>query len=237
MIKKEKRKIIFIKVQTVVFIALSAVLAVCCVAAAAVSTTKRDVSAEFTIVIDAGHGGADGGVVGVKTGVKESDLNLVMAETLSSFFKSAGVNVVFTRKNKGSLDDDKKIDFAKRKKIIETVAPDLVLSIHMNFYKRAAYRRGTQVFFNPVNPSSRELAHTVQQNMNANINMPFTGRGYQALAGDYYIVNCTEFPSVIVECGFLSNAADEELLADGEYQKKFCYYLFSACMSFLFTRE
>ena len=77
----------------------------------AVTAANVRKSAAYTVVIDAGHGGVDGGVVGSVTGVKESDLNLEMAEELASYFKKAGVNVVFTRKNKGGLYDGAKGNF------------------------------------------------------------------------------------------------------------------------------
>lgn len=233
-------RVFFIKIKWIAVLFFAVALCLCATVTVAVTAANVRKSAAYTVVIDAGHGGVDGGVVGSVTGVKESDLNLEMAEELASYFKKAGVNVVFTRKNKGGLYDGAKgnfklNDFKKRKEIILSAEPDIVVSIHMNFYKAASYRRGAQVFFNPVNGDSRILAHTVQNKLNENINQKYTGRGYGCLAGDYYIINSTPYPSVIVECGFLSNAADEKLLTDKNYQKEFCYHLFSACMSYLFT--
>ncbi len=233
-------RVIFIKSKWL-FVLLSTMILVACTTAAIVATAaKAPKSAAYTVVIDAGHGGVDGGVVGSVTGVKESDLNLEMTEILSSYFKKAGVNVVLTRKNKGGLYSSargnfKREDFEKRKEIISAAVPDIVVSVHMNFYKAASYRRGSQVFFNPVNPDSRALAHAIQNRLNDSVNVKYTGRGYNCLAGDYYIINSTPYPSVIVECGFLSNAADEKLLTDKNYQSEFCYQLFSACMGYLFV--
>ncbi|MDD7245511.1 MAG: N-acetylmuramoyl-L-alanine amidase [Eubacteriales bacterium] len=193
----------------------------------------------YVVVIDAGHGIPDGGVTGVNTGVLESELNLFTAKTLAEYFKSAGVKTVLTRKTSRALtsegSDFKKSDFAERIKIIEKAAPDLVISIHMNSYKPQPSRRGAQVFYDLKNPLSRGLAESIQEKLNRDINNNYGGRAFSALSGDFYIINRSPAPAVIVECGFLSNAEDEKLLADEDFRKELSYVLFSACMGYLFT--
>lgn len=107
--------------------------------------------AGYVVVLDAGHGAPDGGVVGTNTGVLESDLNLKMVKILQNYLENAGVKVVLTRKNKYALSGGatgfKKEDFKLRKEIIESENPDAVISIHMNFYKAQPSRRGAQVFY------------------------------------------------------------------------------------------
>ena len=111
---------------------------------------KKATLIDFTVVIDAGHGGIDGGVVGVD-GVKESALNLAYSKTLGEIFERAGFNVVYTRKNEGGLyglatNGFKLRDMKERKRIIEEAQPDLMISVHMNKFS-ASYRSGPQVFY------------------------------------------------------------------------------------------
>lgn len=193
---------------------------------------------KYVVVLDAGHGAPDGGVVGINTGVLESDLNLETVFVLKKYLDSAGVETVLTRKNKNALSNSakgfKKEDFAIRREIIDRANPDVVVSIHMNFYKAQTSRRGAQVFYDPKNPYSRPLAEGIMQNLNEEINKKYGKREYAALSGDFYIINSVSAPSVIVECGFLSNAEDEKLLLSDEYKKEISYSLFSAIMRYLY---
>ena len=105
----------------------------------------------YVIVIDAGHGGIDGGVTGVNTNVKESEINLLIAEELKEIFEINGFTALLTRSDDNGLYGDtspgfKKRDMEARKKIILESGADLVVSIHQNSY-RASYRRGAQVFY------------------------------------------------------------------------------------------
>jgi N-acetylmuramoyl-L-alanine amidase len=187
----------------------------------------------FTVVLDAGHGGVDGGVEGVNTKVKESDLNLAVTKKLERYLKDYGINTVLTRKDKNGLygissKGRKQRDMQKRKEIINGANPDLVISIHMNAFPQRS-QRGAQVFFDKGNEGGRELAETIQLFFGKNI--PYCKR--IIMTGDYYILNCTDKPAVIVECGFLSNSADEALLITAEYQEKLAYNIFCATAAFL----
>ena len=171
-----------------------------------------------TVVIDAGHGGADPGVTGIRTGVKESELNLKTALVLGEIFLSAGLRAVQTRYDEGSTaegDYDKTADMQARREVIERAAPDAVISIHMNKYQDAS-RRGVQVFY--VTEASRALAENLQKHLNQTMNMPTLGREFEPLKGDYYIADNGSIPSVIVECAFLSNPIDESLILSADYR-------------------
>ena len=187
----------------------------------------------FTVVLDAGHGGMDGGVSGVNTGVKESDLNLAVTKKLERHFKGYGINTVATRKDKNGLygissAGRKRRDMEKRKEIIDGANPDLVISIHMNAFPQRK-QRGAQVFYDKGSPSGKALAETIQLFLSRNIEHC----GRIIMHGDYYILNCTRKPAVLVECGFLSNSADEALLITAEYQEKLAYNIFCAAVAFL----
>ena len=187
---------------------------------------------KIKIVLDAGHGGIDGGVTGVRTGVKESELNLKVVKKLEKYLTDAGV--ILTRSSEAGLygvanSSLKRKDMEKRKSIIEKAKPTLVISIHMNQYSLST-RRGAQAFFNKDNENSRLLAECVQQSFN---DMEEAVKKTSALAGDYYIVKCSEYPSIIAECGFLSNPEDEALLITEKYQDSIAYNIFKGISSYL----
>lgn len=186
------------------------------------------------VVLDAGHGGIDGGVKGVKTGTPESEINLSVVKKLETYLVSAGISVVLTRSSEAGLygvasSTLKRRDMQKRKEIIEKAEPTLVVSVHMNYYPNST-RRGGQVFYRAENERSALLAKSVQNGLNG----LYEGvKDYAPLAGDYYILNCTEYPSVIAECGFLSNPEDENLLIQSEFQGEIAYSLFCGIINYL----
>ncbi len=185
------------------------------------------------IVIDAGHGGMDGGGIGGNTGVKESDLNLSVALKLEHYLKSVGIDVVQTRKTKDSLNKskthfNKKEDMQVRREIIEKESPDMVISIHMNDFPLRS-QRGAQVFYQYGDEESKKLAGFMQAQFIENLIKP---RGFP-LEADYYMLKCTERPSVIVECGYLSNPEEELLLQKEDYQENVAYFTFCGIMRYI----
>ena len=189
---------------------------------------------DFNIVIDAGHGGIDGGVVS-KSGVREATLNLAYSKQLSDTFKQSGFNVTLTRKTEDGLyglptKGFKSRDMRARKEIIQSVCPNLVISVHMNKYV-SSYRTGPQVFFQEGKEDGRILAESIQQVFNDN-----SGNRHEAIAGDFYICREVECPSVIVECGFLSNEAEAELLQTDAYREQICELIFRGVMLYLYEQ-
>lgn len=185
------------------------------------------------IVIDAGHGGIDAGVRGKKSGVKESDINLSISRELAGFFSKAGFNTVLTRKSQAGLyglptKGFKLRDMQKRRQIIQECGADMVISVHQNFYSDTS-RRGAQVFFNKESQSGKQLAVCIQQSLNS---IEGAAEKNSPLIGDYYMLECTDSPSVIVECGFLSNESDEALLSDEEYRTQIAYAIFSGAITY-----
>ena len=199
--------------------------------------SKTDVIAAKSgvkIVLDAGHGGIDGGVSGVNTGVAESEINLSVVKKLETYLVSAGINVVLTRSSDAGLygvasSTLKRRDMLKRKEIIEKAAPTMVVSVHMNCYPNSM-RRGGQVFYKQESGQSAVLAGSIQKSLNG---LYKDVKDYSPLKGDYYILNCTEYPSVIAECGFLSNPTDEALLVTEEFQSELAYSLFTGIIDYL----
>ncbi|HEY8424343.1 MAG TPA: N-acetylmuramoyl-L-alanine amidase [Clostridia bacterium] len=209
------------------------IIAISAVTINAALAYKRLPKLDYTVVIDAGHGGIDSGVVGVTTKVKEAELNLKVAKKLEKTLKDYGFNVVMTRTNANGLyglhtKNRKRRDMEERARIIHEAKPDAVISIHMNYFSQSK-QRGAQVFYKKDNEQGKELAKCIQEVLALNIE--HCNRIY--LPGDYYILNCSDYPAVIVECGFLSNAYDEQLLITDEYQQKLAYYITLGIMKFL----
>lgn len=186
------------------------------------------------IVVDAGHGGVDGGVVGRKTGVKESDLNLAISFQLRDVLTDMGFEVTMTRKTSSGLYDSatkgfKKRDMQRRKEIIEETSPALVLSVHQNFYPAGGVRGG-QVFYKATKEGER-LALAMQSRFNA----LYAEKGVKnrvAKTGEYFMLDCAACPSVILECGFLSSAEDEALLCNEVWQKKLAEAIASGVLDY-----
>ena len=188
---------------------------------------------KITIVIDAGHGGIDGGTVGVNTGITEREINLVYAKKLEKLCREANFNVVMTRNNLNGLYDTfstnkKKDDMLKREEIIKKANPNLVVSLHMNSFALKS-SRGAQCFYREGSAISNVLADKIQECLYKDL---VEAREF-SLVGDYYILNCSNYPSVIVECGYLSNEEEEKLLLTEEYQDKVAYAIFSGIYNFL----
>ncbi|MGN1373430.1 MAG: N-acetylmuramoyl-L-alanine amidase [Candidatus Coproplasma sp.] len=186
-----------------------------------------------TVVIDAGHGGIDNGVQGVATGCDESDINLAIAKLVKGNFVNAGFNCVMTRNTEAGLYGTtekgfKARDMQKRKQIIQECDADLVISIHQNFCPLPS-KRGGIVFFDKNSVESCALAQKIQQELN---NLPQCVKPNEALYGDYYMLKCTQSPSVIVECGFLSNEEEDRLLNTTEYRQAVAYAVFKGAVEY-----
>ncbi len=240
----KKRRNYFIKTAAMNYravLVIALIAAVVGVSVAAVGVKERvaanSPAPTFTVVIDAGHGGIDGGVTGVNYGVVESELNLYMARALREDFENAGFCVVMTRTTSAGLygasySSLKKTDMLNRKKIIEQADADVVISLHMNKCSLPS-RRGAQVFFKPQDDESRRLAERVQDRLNG---MEEASRSCITLVGDYYVLNESPCPAILVECGFLSNAEDEKLLLTEEYREKLSYEIFCGTVGYLLVK-
>lgn len=177
--------------------------------------------AGLTIAVDAGHGGYDGGAIGRISGVPEKGLNLDVAQRVEELLLELGADVIMTRTGDYALCDDnppirKKLqDMQRRAELILLNEADVVLSIHMNEYAGRS-ESGPQVFYREGCPAGRLLAGAVQESMIRGLK-PRKER--PALGGDYYILTLG-IPSVLVECGFLSNKADEALLMQETYRRQ-----------------
>lgn len=226
LVVKRRRLVLILLVLIALQVALTAVL---CVKQFATSSKSL---IDFTIVIDAGHGGIDGGVVS-SSGVKESTLNLAYSKTLGEVFENAGFNVVYTRTTEDGLyglptNGFKRRDMQARKAIVDKTKPNMLISVHMNKFS-ASYRTGPQVFYQQGKADGQTLAQSLQQVFNDS-----TGNNHSSIAGDYYICREINCPAIIVECGFLSNDAEAELLQTEVHRKMICDLIFKGVMLYLY---
>ncbi len=195
-------------------------------------TFQKNESMDYSVVIDAGHGGIDPGSIGYKTKVKESDVNLAVAKKLEKRLLEMGFRVVMTREDENGLyglstTNYKKRDMQKRKDIINEARPDIVVSVHMNSYVRHNLR-GAQVFYDKNSTSGEALALSIQDQFASKLEKSDKG----IAIGDYYMLKCAPSASVIAECGFLSNEEDEKLLISPEYQDKIAECIFLGIVNF-----
>ena len=183
-----------------------------------------------TIVIDAGHGGEDGGAVSC-TGVPESRINLEIALRLRDLCHLLGYNTcmirtedisVYTEGN--TLAAKKASDLRQRVRIVNSTNRGVLISIHQNTFSDNRYD-GAQVFYAPTE-GSKELADLLQTNLIMSLNQ--NSHRNSKPANNVFLMQHIERTGVLIECGFLSNPEEEARLRDGAYQKKLCCVIVSS---------
>ena len=167
------------------------------------------------ILVDAGHGGVDGGARAKDSGVWEKEINLSVAQALKKCLEESGASVIMTRESDMQYSDQKRQDLTARLDLARQGGADLVISVHMNEY-RSRRESGPQVFYRAGQSQSRLLAGCLQA---ALIRQLRPAKEREAMAGDYFILSL-DLPSALVECGFLSNSQEERLLLTPAYQQK-----------------
>lgn len=180
--------------------------------------------------IDPGHGGIDPGAVG-KNGISENEINLSIGLKLKRYIEQGGGFVVITRADSGGLysnqsttiKEKKKEDLMKRKEIIEDGNCDIFLSIHLNSFQQSQYH-GAQTFYKIDSEESMKLAYIVQEELR-NVLDENNNRIPQN-RDDLYLLRELDIPSILVECGFLSNPQEEALLANERYQDKIAWAIY-----------
>lgn len=207
---------------TVLGIGLAALLLVSQPAAVKAYVPAR--FAECTLVIDAGHGGEDGGAVSV-SGVSESDLNLAVAKRLDAILGFCGVPSVMLRSEDVMLSDpggktmrDRKVsDLHNRVKAVEQIADAVLISVHQNSFTDSKFS-GAQVFYAPT-PDSQGFAERTQELLRATLS-PGNNRQAKLIPQTVYLMNHINCKAILVECGFLTNPEEDRLLQTPDYQLK-----------------
>lgn len=193
-------------------------------------------SGSALLIIDAGHGGADGGAVAAD-GTPEADINLDIALRIEALAALCGVQTVMTRES-ADIDYPPEADTIARMKVADQHArlalinetPNAVfLSIHQNFYT-AAKPNGAQVFYGPVSGSD-QLAATIQSNLTAQL-APDNRRLAAPISEDVYLMKNAACRAVLVECGFLSNPAELARLKTESYRLQLAAVIFGSYLQY-----
>ncbi len=177
------------------------------------------------IILDAGHGGTDGGAEG-PDGTRECDLNLSITKKLDAVLTLMGENTLLIRDIDTDLADDsastiaqKKIsDIRNRTALINSHPEALLVSIHQNTYSESKYH-GAQVFYSRNREDVKALAKAVQAALKANVD-PENTRSPKGISPDVYLMNHITVPGILIECGFLTNPNELQNLKDDSYQKR-----------------
>lgn len=186
------------------------------------------------VVIDAGHGGNDPGKIGVNNAL-EKEINLIIAKELKKDLEAADIEVIMTREEDSGLYDadsknKKAQDMKRRCALIDETKPSITVSIHQNSYHEE-YVKGAQVFYYGQSDAGKKLAETIQEQLVQSLDKE---NSRKAKANEsYYLLRKTEIPTVIVECGFLSNWEEAALLTDEHYQQKVAWAVHMGILKYL----
>ena len=201
--------------------------------------TRQTIAAPLgnkVILVDPGHGGIDAGAS--EGGIKEKDLNLEIAMILKSYIEENGGICYMTRvedtntadPNRGKGTSQKMSDLKMRKKNIEDYKADVFVSIHMNKFGQSQYK-GLQVFYDDNIPESKRLGEEIQETVKSVVK-DGNNRKAKATGDKIYVLKGNTVPSALVECGFLSNNEERELLKTPEYQRKLAWGIYLGIMNF-----
>lgn len=181
------------------------------------------------IIIDPGHGGKDPGTS--SGSIKESEINLSISKYLELELTKVGATTILTRDGDYDLSTPnakwrKKSDFDNRINLINKSKANMYLSIHLNYLGDSSYS-GAQVFYN--NEENKEIAMVIQEELNKNLD---SNREIKKIPSKTYMYDKLTIPGVLIECGFLSNYKEKELLTSSDYQQKIAQVIKDALINY-----
>lgn len=199
---------------------------------------KTDMQITKTVILDAGHGGEDGGT-SAPDGTLEKDINLMISKDIGAFFDFFGVNYIPVRNSDISVCDNgldtvrkrKYSDIMNRFSLVNSTPDSVLLSIHQNYFQQPEYS-GTQVFYAEKTVDSKELAESIQIAVVTAL-QPENDRVVMAADENIYLLHKAKNTSVMVECGFLSNPGECEKLKTKAYQTQMAYFIFRGTLNYL----
>ena len=192
-----------------------------------------------TIIVDAGHGGIDPGSMTDDQSVKEKDVNLKITKKVKELLEASGAMVILTRNDDTSLYTEQvgktirqkyNENLKNRKKIIQESSADMFISIHLNKFQESKYY-GAQTFYPKGKDDGKELAQFVQDELKRVVDED-NDRKIKP-RDDIYLLKNAKMPSILIECGFLSNEKESQLLADSKYQDKIAWAIYVGIQKYL----
>lgn len=235
MILLEKRRLLF--VISMVFVSLFSYLFALTHNKEAIQTMSLPVTGKV-VVLDAGHGGEDGGASS-ENGTTEAEINLSIALKVQNLLEQSGCTVILTRSDENAIYDldsktlrQKKVsDIKNRVKIGNEASADIFVSIHLNKIPQSQYY-GWQTFYKESNEQSKNLATCIQSSLNEAIQKE--NKRVPLKIDNIYIVDNVTIPTSIVECGFLSNPDEEKQLLDDEYQGRLAWGIYTGIIEYFY---
>ncbi len=217
---------------------LSALLYLTFMANSSAETVSAEPITGKTIIIDAGHGGEDGGAIGID-GTVEKDINLDIALKAERLLKFYGFNVIMTRTEDVMTCDDgldtlrrrKVSDIHNRFKLLEKNPDSVFVSVHQNKFEDSA-QHGTQVFYSGNNEKSKQLAQSIQTSIVSKL-QPDNSRVVKKSGSGIYLLYHAQSPAVLVECGFISNPAEVKKLNDESYRMKIAILIADGILKYM----
>jgi len=195
----------------------------------ALNVSRKTIISRKTVVIDAGHGGIDVGTIGADNSL-EKDINLNIAKALYDFLMVCGINSVLIRKDDCELyyqgEGRTKSDLYNRLDFVNSIDNSVLISIHQNHFEDEK-EWGTQIWYSANTPESKELADSVLTTVKELI-QPENKRENKESDSSYYILYKASVPSIMVECGFMSNIRENKLLQNSKYQNNIAYCILSS---------
>lgn len=190
--------------------------------------------AKKIILIDAGHGGWDPGKV-TKNDICEKDINLSVANKLKEYLEQNGAFVLMTRIEDKALADKKIKDMLERKKICEENKNiDMMISVHQNSFPKEN-AKGAQVFYYKNSNDGKKLAECIQEQLKNNLDK--TNNRVAKTNSSYFMLKKINKPSVIIECGFLSNKHELDNLLDNDYQNKIAWAIYLGILDYYYDNK
>lgn len=195
-------------------------------------------NSELTIIIDPGHGGEDAGATGLD-GILEKDVNLEIAKKLRDIFQDSDYNIVMTRETDDAIGDTtlatiaerKKSDMTKRLDIINSSGNCIFVSIHQNsFSSENCY--GAEVFYSPNDSGSKDLAESIKDSIVSKL-QPDNTRPNKKADDNIFLLYNSQAPSVLVECGFITNQNEADNLTSSTYQQEMAQAIYDGIINYL----
>lgn len=225
--------------KRLIFIELSLIFSILFASLYAENNTILTTSTPVTghsIVLDAGHGLPDGGAEN-NTGLTEEKINLDIVLKLQKLLEASNCTIILTRSDENgiystdakTLREKKVSDLKNRVNIANNLEADIFVSIHLNKIAQSKYL-GWQTFYKKNSEEGKNLSLSIQENLNSSIQIE-NKRQPQTITGKYIIDN-VKIPTVIVECGFLSNPTEAKLLEQDSYQEKIAWGIYTGIMDF-----
>ena len=203
-------------------------LSISCIKTHYNTVSNNNYISRYKVVIDAGHGGKDAGTIGVD-GTNEKDINLQIALTLCDYLNVCGITGVLIREGDYEIykegETRSRSDLYNRMDFINSVENAVLISIHQNHFENEA-EWGTQIWYSANDNMSSILADSILSNVKALL-QPENKRSNKESDSSYYLLYKASVPSIMIECGFMSNINENKKLKDGEYQSDMAYAIMS----------